>query len=111
MAAYTKFFVFRKAAPKNKYTGGSLKVGERGRSLFLLLFPISSKNTSVYKLFTATYFLLKNSRGKQLVVAFYEALVDSCLYFPAGVRVHLESMKFLSLFLISCSIQYYSAAF
>lgn len=60
MTVYTDFLCLKKATQKTRWTSdwvlNSLKIGGRVRSLFLLLFQIPSKNISIYKLFTATYF-------------------------------------------------------
>lgn len=59
MAAYTEFLHFRKAVPENRCTHvwviNSLKMRDTRSSLFSLLFKISSKNISIYKLFIATF--------------------------------------------------------
>lgn len=105
--------VFKETAPKNQMLWHlSFKLFRREGKKFIFTSVSNFFQKYFYLQIVYSYLVLfKKSRRKQWVVASYKAAVDSCLCFPAGVGVHLESMKFLSLFLISCSIQDCTAAF
>lgn len=61
MTVYADFLGSKKSNSKNQinwWLSFKLLKNRRGNAwnLFLLLFPVPSKNISIYKLFTATYF-------------------------------------------------------